>query len=220
MANDSNKFLPMLIILIIIPVGIFWWWKKRKKQQNEPTPIKNKKTSSENEAWQTVKKYLKEKNEYGKEIVNLFAVKRKTSEELKKESKEFKEKYKNEQKLKKEQLKKLKVENPEEYKKLKRKERKQKPPELWILVFTTKDTKTNKLDKERMIEAEIIYEKVSKKQTIRKISYHDNINYDEEIKWIKPLKDKEEKQRIKQEKINASKKAKKEKREKQKKNKK
>ena len=194
-----------LIIIAIIPIGFFLWWRNKKKKQNEPTPVRNKKTSSDNEAWQTVKKYLKQNQEYGKEIISLFAVKKKNLEELSKESKAYKAQYKQQKQQEKQELLELKKTDKNKYKELKRKQRNKREPEIWLLVYTTKNPKTNVVDPERILQAEIVYEKVSKKVTDRRIVFSDQVDYEKEMKWIQPLKDKEEKQKQKQEKANEKK---------------
>jgi hypothetical protein len=63
-----------------------------------------------------------------------------------------------------------------------------KEHELYVVCFTTRQTKTNVLDKPRAIECEVINTKINKKEYDRKIIINGLLNYDKEMEWIAPIK--------------------------------
>lgn len=203
MGNNSLFF---LIFILIIPVGIFLYMRNKKKRQQETVLTGNRKTRKD-EVWNVVKTYLKENNEYGKEIVELFPAKRRDPNDTSCMSKEEKKAYKQKQK----EFKQLKKTNPVEYKKIKQEKKnkdKKRQPENWLLYFQTWNSKTKTMDEPRILSVEIRYIRVDKKRTERKVLINGLANFDEEFKWIKPLKEKEDKIIEKQRRINEAKKKK------------
>lgn len=184
--GNSNLF---LVILIILPIGLIIFLVMKKKKGNGANNQKVK--EEKDEVWSTIKKFLKEENEKGKEIIDAFTLKRPNPFDKSSMTKA----QKIEAKIKEKEIKKLKEQNIEEYKKQKLKisiERKRKPRELYVVLFTTRNAKTLEIDPPRIIECEIILKKIEKNKTERTIKVNGLMNYDEEMKWIKPIKDKED----------------------------
>lgn len=193
-----------MLAIIIIPIGIFIFMKKRKKNKEEGNTTTNrlsKKNDENGESWRTVKEFLKSNKEVGKEIIELFVAKRKDPDDVSAMTKAEKKEYKKKRKEKKI----LKSEDIEEFKRQKKNKKrieKSGKSEVWVLLFITRNTKTNVLDKPRIIEAVVKYVPVSKKKTERKVYVTGEMNYKKEMKWLSPIKDKEDKQVEKQRKIN------------------
>jgi hypothetical protein len=53
--------------------------------------------------------------------------------------------------------------------------------DLYVVCFTTRQTKTGKLDAPRAIECEVVQNRISKKQFDRKILINGILNYDKEM---------------------------------------
>ncbi len=180
----------MLLILLILPIGlIIFFIIKKKKQQSAP---KKQRKEDRDEVWATVKKHLREENELGKEVIDIFTVKRPNPYDVSTMTKEQKVQFK----LKQKETEKLKTTNPEEYKKIKMREaveRKRKPRDLYVVLFTTRDTKTMVVDEPRAIECEVILKKIDKTRTERIIEVTGKLDYDKENEWIKPIRDREDK---------------------------
>lgn len=79
----------------------------------------------------------------------------------------------------------LKTSNPEEYKNrkiLKKIENRKKPRELYVVLFSTRNTKTHEVDPPRAIECEVLYKKVDKKTNRRVIEIQDKmLDYKKEM---------------------------------------
>lgn len=195
MGGSNNLF---FIILIIIPVAfIVFIVFKKKKGGNDKSPngnqLKNK--QQRDEVWLTIKRYLRDNNEVGKEIIDSYVVKRPDPRSNKIENKKFKE-----------EMQSLKTSNPEEYKNrkiLKKIENRKKPHELYVVLFSTRNTKTHEVDPPRAIECEVLYKKVDKKTNRRVIEIQDKmLDYKKEMEWIKPIKEKDDKELARQLKLN------------------
>lgn len=204
-AGNQNMWLMMLVVLI--PIGIFIWFRHKKQKNEEGSKVvSGKRKKQESEAWVTIKKYLKDQNETGKEIVELFVVKRIEEQDVSSlPTKELRQQQKLENKKKKDEMKALKAKDPEKYKKLRKEEKSTKKPELWLLYFVTRNPKTKENDKARIIECKIEYKKISKKTTDRVIHVNDKVNFKKEMEWIKPIKDKEDQITLKNEAVQAKK---------------
>lgn len=196
--GSSNLF---YIFLIIIPIAlvVFFIVKKKKGDGNGKNSngnrLKNKQESDE--VWLTIKRYLRDKSEKGKEVVDSYVVKRPDPFNKSAMTKEQKKEYKAKERA----LKELKKTDPDKYKLEKARiaiQKRKKPPELYVVLFTTKDTKTGNIDNPRAIECEVIYKKISKNNRERTIVINKVLNYDEEMKWIQPIKAKDDKQYAKQ----------------------
>lgn len=195
MGGSNNLF---FIILIIIPIAfIVFIVFKKKKGGNDKSPngnqLKNK--QQRDEVWLTIKRYLRDNNEVGKEIIDSYVVKRPDPRSNKIENKKFKE-----------EMQSLKTSNPEEYKNrkiLKKIENRKKPRELYVVLFSTRNTKTHEVDPPRAIECEVLYKKVDKKTNQRVIEIQDKVlDYKKEMEWIKPIKEKDDKELARQLKLN------------------
>nr|WP_229502900.1 DUF5385 family protein [Malacoplasma iowae] len=68
----------------------------------------------------------------------------------------------------------------------------EKERELYVVLFTTRNAKTLKVDKPRAIECEVKYVKINRKENERKIIILGERNYKEEAEWILPIKEAEE----------------------------
>ena len=190
--NSNNLF---LILLIVIPIGlvIFMIFKKKNgggntKNNKSGNQLKNK--QQEDEVWLTIKRYLRDKEELGKEVVDSYVVKRPDPRAKTKAKKQADKEFK-----------KLKTTNPEEYKiqkDLRKIENRKKPKELYVVLFTTKNTKTHVLDKPRAIECEVVYKKVNKNTNQRTILINQTLDYDKEMEWIQPIKAKDDKELARQ----------------------
>lgn len=189
-SSSGNSSLLFILLLVLVPIGFFWWWKKRKNGSSSSGSIQ--KRHEGDEVWKTLKDFLKSQNEKGKEIVESYVAKRPephvvnralSKEEQKKQKLEIKE-YQKQEKIKKKQLK-------SEGKKY----TKEKPRELYVVLFVTKSSKTNVEDKPRAIECEVKNVRVSggkKGQTEKKIIILGERDYTTESKWILPIKTAEE----------------------------
>lgn len=189
--GSNNLF---LILLIVIPIGlvIFMIFKKKNggndKNNKSGNQLKNK--QQEDEVWLTIKKYLRDKQELGKEVVDSYVVKRPDPRARTKEKKIADKKFK--------ELKKTNIEEYKVQKELRKIESRKKPKELYVVLFTTKDTKTHKMDPPRAIECEVVYKKVGKGTNQRTILINNLLNYEEEMKWIQPIKAKDDKELARQ----------------------
>jgi len=195
----NSQFL--IILIILVPIGIFIYMRRKKKKAKETSiGTINKKLREDNESWKVIKKYLHDHDEYGKEVIELFVTREHSKHDLSNMSKEQKKIYKKEEN----RIKKLKKSDPKEYKRIRKTiklEKKEKPPEYWMLVFITRNPKTNIVDPQRVVKAEIIHEKISKKKTERKIVISDNFDHVKAMEWILPIKEKEDVQINKQKKL-------------------
>ncbi|WP_412032218.1 DUF5385 family protein [Malacoplasma muris] len=186
MGGGSNNLLFLIILIFIPAIAIFYFYKKKKDKDNQPTQTKSEK---QGEVWKTVKDFLKSKNESGKEIVETYVVKRPdeniVNKSLPKEKqKEQKEAIKKRNQALKEENKRLKAEGklPKQI----------KQKELYVVLFTTRNPKTKKEDKPRVIECEVKMIKKNKYDTERVIVINGEKDYKTEAEWILPIKEAEE----------------------------
>jgi hypothetical protein len=63
-----------------------------------------------------------------------------------------------------------------------------KEKDLYVVCFTTKQSKTGIIEKPRAIECEVINTKINKKEYDRKIIINGLLDYDKEMEWIAPIK--------------------------------
>lgn len=194
MSGDSNNFLYILLLIVPIIIIVFFIIKKKKGGNDKDKKASGNKLKSKEEAdevWLTIKKHLRDTNEFGKEVIDSYVVKR--PDPLNPKSPEMKKR--------KTELKKLKSTNIEKYKLEKAKlkiEKRKKPAELYVVLFTTKNPKTGNIDEQRGIECEVIYKKINKNNRQRTIVVNGEVNVAKEMKWIKPIKEKDDKQLAKQ----------------------
>ncbi|WP_051675963.1 DUF5385 family protein [Ureaplasma canigenitalium] len=190
--QGSNSSL-LTILIVIIPIAIIIWfiYKKRKKSQEANSPSNQGNKSETNEVWSTIKKHLKEIEDYGKEVIDSYVVRRADPHNTSQMTKEQRIAYRDEMK----KLKELKVSDPIEYKKAMeqiKKEKRAKPREIYVVLFTTRNAKTHIVDAPRAIECEVKMVQINKKEQRREINVLRKLNYDEEMVWIKPIKDKDD----------------------------
>lgn len=187
--NNSN-FLMILIIIIPIVLIVFYFIRKKRKQ-NGDTGVNNQSKEDTNEVWRTIKKFLRNKQERGKEVIDSYAIKRPEPHNLAQMTKEQKVEYKIEAR----RIKNLKTADPQQYKiEMERikKEKRLKPKDLYVVLFTTKNAKTLVVDEPRAIECEVKMVKISKKESRREIEIVRELNYQEELRWIQPIKSKDD----------------------------
>lgn len=195
------------LFILIIPIGFIVWWVKKKKNGSSSGVGHVKKRHEGDEVWKTIKDFLKSNDEKGKEVVESYVAKRPDPYVINRSL------PKAEQKLQKIEIEKRKKEEKEkrlELKKQGKKYTKEKPRELYVVLFVTRNPKTKIEDKPRAIECEVKNVKVagsrSKKDLEKKIIILGERNYEEESKWILPIKIAEEtrikKEYDKQQKIN------------------
>nr|QJR98375.1 hypothetical protein PlMoll_1560 [uncultured Mycoplasmataceae bacterium] len=179
----SNTFL-IIILLIALAVGIPWWLKK-KKEKNNAGIISSRR--DKDEVWKTVKQFLKDENDYGKEIVDSYVAKRNPVDYINPNSpSSVKKNLKYVNKIREEQVKQAN----REAKKTGDKPKFQRPKvrDLYVVCFVTKSIKTGKLDAPRAIEVEVVNNKISKKEWDRKILINQKLDYDTEMEWIAPIR--------------------------------
>ena len=190
--GNNNLF---FVLLLILPIGfiIFFIFKKKKGNDSNSSKSGNRLKSKDeaDEVWLTIKKHLRDTNEFGKEIIDSYVVKRLDITNPKnpdfKKQKEF--------------LKNLKKTNLDQYKFEKEKwkiQKRKKPAELYVVLFTTKNPKTQIIDPQRGIECEVVYKKINKNNRQRTIVINGEVDVNKEMVWIKPIKEKDDKQLAKQ----------------------
>ena len=190
----NNNLLFILLLIIPIIIVVFFVIKKKKGGGDKNKKASGNKLKSKEEAdevWLTIKKHLRDTNEFGKEVIDSYVIKR--PDPLNPKSPEMKKR--------KALLKKLKATDPKKYKFEKEKlkiEKRKKPAELYVVLFTTKNAKSGHIDEQRGIECEVIYKKINKNNRQRTIIVNGEIDVVKEMKWIKPIKDKDDKQLAKQ----------------------
>lgn len=185
MNNSLFGFLPLLLIGGIV-VAFFLYKKKKQKESSSNGP---KQRHEGDEVWKAVKDFLRDNEEKGKEIIDTYVAKRLNPDLINRSL------PKQEQKKQKEEIKRRKQEKKIENKKLKAEGKKpkiEKERELYVVLFTTRNAKTLKVDKPRAIECEVKYVKINRKENERKIIILGERNYKEEAEWILPIKEAEE----------------------------
>ena len=203
--GNSGSLFSILILIIPIAVVFYFFSKKKKNRANvgfDGTPKKAKK----DEVWQTIKKFMHQIGENGKEVVYSFVAKRPNPMQEKKIRKlyiEETDKYIKENNLDKKAAKKYKAQRNKEASR-----------ELYCIYFVSRDTKTRSLDKPRIFEAEVIQKLTGQKKepTKRVIVINGLKDFDTEFKWIEPLKKREDERIAKIEKQRLARQAKKEQR--------
>lgn len=187
-----------LIILIILPIGFMIWWMKKKKNGSS-TGGQIKKRHEGDEVWKTIKDFLKMNEEKGKEVVESYVAKRPDPNVINRSLPKAEQKQQKIEIKKRKEQEKLKA---KELKKEGKKLHKEKPRELYVVLFVTRNPKTKIEDKPRAIECEVKNVRVagskSKKDIEKKIIILGERDYEKESAWILPIKNAEE-TRIKKE---------------------
>ena len=173
-----------ILIPVVIGIAIYAWYKKKKGNKNANPFLSSRK--NKDEVWKTIKQFLKDNNEQGKEIVDSYVCKRDHVDAINPNGSYLYKKNKNyELKIRKWQRKELN-------KKLKAEGKKEvKAPaarDLFIVVFQTRDSKTGRKETPRCFECEVINKKIDKKNFDRKIVIHGELDYDSEMEWIAPVR--------------------------------
>lgn len=192
------------IIIIIIPIIIVVWFFSKRKKKQEGAGFQGKlKSDKKDEVWRTIKQYMKDNGESGKEVAYSFVAKRPNPLQDKKLRKNYEveiKKYIKENNL-----------NKAAAKKYKRQKNKEASRELYCIYFITRDPKTKTKDSGKIIEAEVIQKPTGNKKepTKRTIVVNGLQDFDKEFKWIEPIKKREDEKIAKLEKQRAARQAKK-----------
>ncbi|MGL4647640.1 MAG: DUF5385 family protein [Mycoplasmoidaceae bacterium] len=184
---NNNLF---ALMLVIIPIGVFIYFIKKKKGNSEAANAPAKRRDND-EVWKTLKSYIKKNSEYGKEVIESYVAKRPPINHIDKSLPKVE--YEKAKKLIKEEALKEKAKR-KEFKKQKKRYTAPAQKELYVVLFTTRNPKTLEEDKPRAIECQVINNKIDKKNFEREIIVTRTLNYEEEAKWILPIKEKEEAQ--------------------------
>lgn len=172
-----------ILLIGIIGFVIYYFFKKRKKGKETAHIVSNRR--NKDEVWKSIKQFLKDNDEYGKEIIDSYVVKRNHVDYIDPNaSKTEKLNKKAEIKIRDFQKKQLRLQAKAQNKKY----YPAKVQDLFVVTFITRDTKSHALDQPRSIECEVINQKVSKKEWDRKILINGELNYNEEMEWIAPIK--------------------------------
>ncbi len=173
-----------LILVVIVGIAIFAWYKKRKANKEANPFLSSRK--NKDEVWKTIKQFLKDNNEQGKEILDSYVCKRDHVDVVNPNGSYLYKRNKNaELKIRKWQRKELN----KQYKAQGKKELKApRARDLFVVVFQTRDSKTGVKDSPRCFECEVINTKISKKDYDRKIVINKQLDYDTEMEWIAPVR--------------------------------
>ncbi|WP_084266107.1 DUF5385 family protein [[Mycoplasma] testudinis] len=179
------------LLIFIIPIALIWYFvSKRKKKKNQPASVTaQSKSEKKDEVWRTVKQYLQDHNERGKEVSYSFVAKRNNPLQDKKLKKSYQ--FETEDYIQKNSLSKL------EAKKYREKRQKQASKELYCIYFISRDAKTRQNDPARIIEAEVVQSPNAKKakgepSVKRNIVVNGLMDFETEFKWIEPIKKRED----------------------------
>ena len=212
---DSSLIIIIVIIVAIAAIGIPLMIKKRRNEQRKAL-ISNR--HNKDEVWKTIKQYMKDKDQYGDEIIDTYVAKRNNLDYINPAWPNIiKTQVKYANKIRELQYR----ENKQAAIKGKGKNKFRKPPvkDLYVVCFTTRSIKTGKINPPQAIECEVITKRIDRKNTDRKIVINGKLDYDKEMQWIAPIRTAEseknakllEKQEKRQEEIQARAKAQKEK---------
>lgn len=173
-------------LLVILSIGVvgFIIYKKRQDSKTNNSFLSSRK--NKDEVWRTIKQYLKDNNEAGKEIVDSYVVKRRDIDMFDPYGSIYDRKNKViESRIRKWYYKQNKITK--------------QTRELFVVVFTTRNVKTLEIDKPRAIEVEVINKKINKNEFDRKILINSLLDYDQEMEWIFPIRIAEKSNQLKQE---------------------
>lgn len=167
-----------------------------KKQKKNKTNFFLSNHKNKDDVWKTIKQFLKRNGEKGKEIVDSYVVKRNHIDmidpTLSNHEKQNKRAEIRIRKLKIKTLKLLAKKNNIPF----------ETPKIhlnrYVIVFITKNIKTNFIDDPRCIEIEVVSNKVAKNKYENEIVINSELEYNNEIQWISPYRESE---KIKYEKI-------------------
>ncbi len=199
--GDSSSLLTILIIILPIAALIYFISKRKKNKAAvgfDGTPKKAKR----DEVWQTIKRFLAERDEKGKEVKYSFVAKRPNPLQERKIRKAFI--AETNEHIKKNNL------DRKAAKQYKAKRNKEANRELYCIYFITKNSKTQQTDDPRIFEAEVVQKFTGDKKapTKRVIVINGLKDFETEYKWIEPLKKREDDRIAKLKKQRAAKEAK------------
>lgn len=179
----------LIILVFIVPIGLLAWWFFKRKKKNSTAKVDYQKRRKDDEVWKTIKDYMKSRGEVGREIVECYVAKRLDVDVIDKKV------SKDEQKVQKQEISQRKKDEDIRKKESKAKGLKYRrplPEDLYVALFVTRNAKTKIEDAPRAIECSVINEKISKKETNRRIIVLKELNYEDEQSWVSPIKTKEE----------------------------
>lgn len=191
MLKTNNTF-----IFIIFFVFLFIMFFSIKKQKKDKKNIFLSNHKNKDDVWKTIKQFLKKNNEKGKEIIDSYVVKKNHVDMIDPTLSNHEKKNKRaEIRIRKFKIKTLKL--------LAKKNNIQfKEPKIhlnrYVIVFITKNIKTNLVDDPRCIEIEVVSNKISKNKYENEIVINSELDYNNEIQWLSPYRESE---KIKYEKI-------------------
>lgn len=177
----------IIIIVIIAIAGIFLLPRMLKKKRAEKAKALISQRHDKDEVWKTIKQYLKDTNQYGVEIVDTYVIRRNPVEYINPlDSSYVKDKVRaanalREFQFKQELLKAKKIGKNARFMRPKQRD-------LYVVLFQTKNIKTNELLPPQAIECEVVTKKINRKEWDRKILINGKLNYDNEMIWIAPAR--------------------------------
>ncbi len=184
--SNNNLFL-LLLILIPIIIIVVMVMRKRKKSDGvsryEGRAVKD-------EVWRTLKRFLKDNGEVGQEIIDSYVVKVPNPYDKSKMTPQQKVDFEAQQarlkELKKTDKAAYKIEHKAYKKALSR------VPEEYMIWFISRDTKSGAVADPRIILCRIEYKRTDRKNRERMINIIGLQEYDKQMEWIKPIKDKDD----------------------------
>jgi hypothetical protein len=160
----------------------------KKKKAKEAAASLVSQRHDKDEVWKSIKQFLKNNDEYGHEIADSFVVKKNVIDYINPKLSHYRKSELNTER---------KIRTLLTFKGDKKNKKAEPFRDLYLVFFTTRDTKLNKLHNSRCIECEVLTIPVSKKETEKKIVILGEKNYEKEIQWVAPLKEAEEKRNFK-----------------------
>ncbi|GMO15976.1 MAG: DUF5385 domain-containing protein [Mycoplasmoidaceae bacterium] len=187
-----QTYLPIIILVLVIIFFIIWKKNKKKKETTKIASVRKEK----DEVWNTIKMYVRdhEPNSLKGEITDHYVVRRNNIDYVPHHISSFCRRQKRAE------IDIRRMQNGKtEY---------QKPRDLYVVCFQTKDTKTNTFNPPKAFECEVINTRINKKETQSKIVITQPLNFDKEMEWIAPIRSVELKRKQRNDKIAAKEQAK------------
>ncbi|MCF0227945.1 MAG: DUF5385 family protein, partial [Malacoplasma sp.] len=142
---------------------------------------------NKDEVWKTIKQYMKDKNQYGDEIIDSYVAKRNTIDYINPNwSGIIKTQVKYANKIRDLQYR----QNKQEAISTQSKNKFKRPPvrDLYVVCFTTRSNRTGKINPPQAIECEVITKRIDRRNADRKIVINGKLDYDKEMEWIAPIR--------------------------------
>lgn len=170
--NNSFIFIIFFIFLFVIFFSV-------KKQKQDKTNIFLSNHKNKDDVWKTIKQFLKKNNEKGKEIFDSYVVKKNHIDMIDPSlSNHEKENKRAEIRIRKFRIKTLKLLAKKNHISF-------QMPKIhlnrYVIVFITKNIKTNFVDDPRCIEIEVVSNKISKNKYENEIIINSELDYNNEI---------------------------------------